>query len=638
MDIEQRWPRGLLRDLDNLSLEQHEPPATGRRSESQPRVYRPKKPHGHKAEHAHRRPRKSSSRRDDHNTVPDDPRENPRDSGNCEVFPVKKSLILCFDGTGNKFQGSAGDSNILKIYSMLDKEDPHLFRYYQPGIGTYVESSSLSKKSRIGRIKSWYTKAKDQAVGTSFGEHVMAGYKFLMRYYTAGDDIYFFGFSRGAYTARFLAQMLDYIGLLSTGNEEMLRFAWKTFSRWQMRTEGSDKEKKEKHETFRYMEQFRETFSRPVDSIRFIGLFDCVNSVPQFEAAWMKRSRFPYTAKMSADVIRHAVSIDERRAKFRQDLVSQAPPRHGKHHHLDEYMQWLHVDGLRNKETDEEPPSPRPDVHRNSSSQARFRPRKQYSRNTRLVSSTASRGSMESATPLHERIDGYDKPRRRGDEQDVSEVWFAGEHADIGGGWWLLDDEIRPASDLPLIWMLREAMRAGMPIDEAKLSKAQYHAGEIGAAMDKTYRIDSKDLDSDQTPKMSDIEYLATRTRLHDSLTFNGGLPWTSVIPWLIMEHLPFRRMDLQPDGTWKPISWPLPRGETRDMPDDAQIHSSVIQRMKVDPSYRPGNLIIGGGGRGVRKAPKSAGIGKWHVVRERGDPIGEAVVRAERKLSGMSR
>jgi hypothetical protein len=70
---------------------------------------------------------------------------------------------------------------------------------------------------------------------------------------------------------------LDYIGLLSTGNEEMLRFAWKTFSRWQMRTESSDKEKKEKHESFRYMEQFRETFSRPIDSIRFVGLFDCVN-------------------------------------------------------------------------------------------------------------------------------------------------------------------------------------------------------------------------------------------------------------------------------------------------------------------------------------------------------------------------
>lgn len=122
-----------------------------------------------------------------------DEKEEEKEEPSPQIFPTKKSLILCFDGTGNKFQGSAGDSNILKIYSMLDKEDPHLFRYYQPGIGTYVESSSMSKKSRIGRIKSWYTKAKDQAVGTSFGEHVMAGYKFLMRYYTAGDDIYFFG-------------------------------------------------------------------------------------------------------------------------------------------------------------------------------------------------------------------------------------------------------------------------------------------------------------------------------------------------------------------------------------------------------------------------------------------------------------
>lgn len=39
--------------------------------------------------------------------------------------------------------------------------------------------------------------------------------QFLMRYYTPGDDIFFFGFSRGAYTARFLAEMLDSVGLLS---------------------------------------------------------------------------------------------------------------------------------------------------------------------------------------------------------------------------------------------------------------------------------------------------------------------------------------------------------------------------------------------------------------------------------------
>lgn len=164
------------------------------------------------------------------------------------AYGAKKTLVLCFDGTGNKFSGTPADSNIVKIYSLLDREDPLQCHYYQPGIGTYVETSSLARKSRFGRIKSAYTKAKDQAVGSSFAEHVMSGYKFLMRYYNAGDDIFFFGFSRGAYTARFLAQMLDYIGLLSTGNEEMLRFAWKTFARWMMRTEDDDDAKKKKRE------------------------------------------------------------------------------------------------------------------------------------------------------------------------------------------------------------------------------------------------------------------------------------------------------------------------------------------------------------------------------------------------------
>lgn len=42
----------------------------------------------------------------------------------------RKKLVLCFDGTGNKFQGTSADSNILKIYRMLDREDGG-FHYYQ---------------------------------------------------------------------------------------------------------------------------------------------------------------------------------------------------------------------------------------------------------------------------------------------------------------------------------------------------------------------------------------------------------------------------------------------------------------------------------------------------------------------------
>jgi uncharacterized protein (DUF2235 family) len=100
-----------------------------------------------------------------------------------------------------------------------------------------------------------------------------------MRYYQDGDDIYFFGFSRGAYIARFLAEMLDHIGLLSTGNEELVRFVWKTFASWQQRHGGGEEAKEKERELFKFMKAFRETFSRPVRRIRFLGLFDTVNSV-----------------------------------------------------------------------------------------------------------------------------------------------------------------------------------------------------------------------------------------------------------------------------------------------------------------------------------------------------------------------
>jgi uncharacterized protein (DUF2235 family) len=142
----------------------------------------------------------------------------------------RRKFILCFDGTGNKFSGTDADSNILKIYRMLDRTDHTQFHYYQPGIGTYVTTHSLSHTGRLERVKSWYLKAKDSAIGTSLDEHVMGGYKFLMRYYRPGDDIFMFGFSRGAYTARFLAEMIDHVGLLSQGNEELIRFGISTFS------------------------------------------------------------------------------------------------------------------------------------------------------------------------------------------------------------------------------------------------------------------------------------------------------------------------------------------------------------------------------------------------------------------------
>lgn len=137
----------------------------------------------------------------------------------------------------------------------------------------------------------------DQAIGKSFEYHVSGGYKFLMQYYRPGDDIYIFGFSRGAYTARFLAEMIQHIGLLSRGNEEMVRFVFASFSEVQ-RTRGKKVKTAMEQEHEEHMLKFRNTFCRPHVRVHFLGLFDCVNSVSNFEVPFARHA-YSYIAQVS---------------------------------------------------------------------------------------------------------------------------------------------------------------------------------------------------------------------------------------------------------------------------------------------------------------------------------------------------
>ncbi|KAJ5341177.1 hypothetical protein N7541_010301 [Penicillium brevicompactum] len=662
---------------------------------------------------------------------------------------MPKQFVLCFDGTGNKFAGDESDSNVLKIFRMLDRSKSHQYHYYQPGIGTYVTSKSLSSHGRFQRIKSAYQKAKDSAVGSSFDEHVMGGYKFLMRYYSPGDEIYFIGFSRGSYIARFLAEMLDYIGLLEAGNEELVRFAWKTFAKWQQRSDDTEEEREEKKRLFTYMKAFRETFSRPISRIRFMGLFDTVNSVPRFESAWMQRTKFPYTARSSAKVIRHAVGIDERRAKFRQDLISGPRPQELKHHkhrhhlpknplehhmdrHRDEHnhLHLFHQDKERKaQKAQEDHPDNVPSIRFNDNSEEEKqdsekpgpefqapgwgphegesyyhsgRGRHASQANSRPGSRAESRagshagshlgdepatmkphayrapsprrslavpkasmedlhsvGSKESCQSAHSNVLSVQIPGTEDeededeDDQDIHEIWFPGCHADIGGGWKLAPDEKWALSHAPLVWMTQEAQKAGLELDERKMKQFQCleefsgdytpiqqeinarrpsRCLEPHAENDEAFRSmpNEKERSAASRDFWHALHTSSTEGLSHDCLLFNQGIPAMSVITWRIMEWLPFRRMDLQADGSWKPISWPLPRGEVRDVPLNAEIHVSAIRRMQANRNYRPGNVIVGGGGRGCRVAPEEYGMGEWVVFRNEGDPVRETYVRKD--------
>ena len=614
-------------------------------------------------------------------------------AGNQVFGPEKprKSFVLCFDGTGNKFNNTPADSNILKIFRMLDAGDPNYHVYYQPGIGTYVQSQSYSHTSFFTKTYSWVQKTRDSMIGSSFDQHLMAGYKFLMRYYQAGDDIYIFGFSRGSYTARFLAEMLDMVGLLPAGNEEMARFAFKSFARWQRRLDGTDEEKREKKRMFDFMTGFRETFSRPVRRIRFLGLFDTVNSVPRFEASFLRRSKFPYTAKSSAIVIRHAVAIDERRAKFRQDLIGETRRKSTKHANVNR-GEGLAPD-MKRVEKHSTAISAETRYRRKSISVGKARspsrgPTRGRSPDTKPKPNPLLSGVREdhfgshldagsvvgdassiasSAPPIRPNYDPDDEDEDL--PQDIQEVWFPGGHADIGGGWPLDDSETFPLSHTPLVWMVREAQKAGLRFvheqmvklkvidDEPPTDARDYNyepdpldstqpVPQLQISSPSPHRTSSAHLSRAQTADTDVLASLAGRPEakhmrvddtlavaaekgmLHDCLRFGQGTPLGGVLGWKVMEWMPFARMDLQPDNSWRAIRWPLPRGEVRDIPASAMIHTSALRRMEANPRYRPGNLIVGGGGRGVRVAPKEYGMGQWDVVREQGNPIGEVMVR----------
>jgi uncharacterized protein (DUF2235 family) len=70
---------------------------------------------------------------------------------------------------------------------------------------------------REGVGSKWYTRISGGAIGAGLGGNVVHAYGWLMEHYTEGDDVFLFGFSRGAFTARTLAGMIARCGLLHPG-------------------------------------------------------------------------------------------------------------------------------------------------------------------------------------------------------------------------------------------------------------------------------------------------------------------------------------------------------------------------------------------------------------------------------------
>ncbi|KAK4541310.1 hypothetical protein LTR36_008068 [Oleoguttula mirabilis] len=325
---------------------------------------------------------------------------------NANETPLKgRTIIICLDGTGDKFD--ADNSSIVHLQSCLKKSDPSQVTYYQSGIGTY-DGGGLSNGVHA---------AFDMAVGSGLGVHVRDAYMFLMQTYRENDRICLFGFSRGAYTARCLAGMVHKVGLLPAHNTAQVPFAYQfykdgTENGWKMSTD------------------FKKTFCMNVN-IHFVGVFDSVASVG-FIPRKLPLSSTPLN---KTSYFRHAMALDEHRSKFK----------------VCRYQQKDHV---------------RPDAGRDSIAELHEKADghvRRFSANLGARSEPQTKGMATSTVTADTGVLYEDKDGKLGklsgqaqDRQtDILEVWFAGCHADVGGGA-VANEERHKLAQIPLRWMIRQ--------------------------------------------------------------------------------------------------------------------------------------------------------------------------------------
>ncbi|KPV74241.1 uncharacterized protein RHOBADRAFT_44726 [Rhodotorula graminis WP1] len=223
--------------------------------------------------------------------------------GCCESLPRSAStrrLILCFDGTSNTF-GLGGITNLPVLFSIASADPAKQLLYYQVGVGQSI--SAHESTFAPGRMRDRVLAVLDEAIAYSIGQHICGGYRFLMDHWKPGDEIFLFGFSRGAYTARALAGMLQQVGLLPAGNEDTIPLAFSIYKRKAntMLVPGVET----------LAQGFKRTFSRDVE-VHFVGVWDTVASV----GALVPRT-LPFASGASyIHVFRHALALDEARTRY----------------------------------------------------------------------------------------------------------------------------------------------------------------------------------------------------------------------------------------------------------------------------------------------------------------------------------
>lgn len=207
-----------------------------------------------------------------------------------------KRLVCCLDGTWNTPDQEGNPTNVTEIMRAVRPVDDHGIQqivFYHKGVGT----------------GGWIDRLRGGALGRGLDENVRDAYRFLVNNYVPGDEIYVFGFSRGAFTARSLCGLVTGVGLLRDERSVTTADAWSAY-----RLPKDDPARGER------IAAIGEHVT-PGVRIRLVGVWDTVGAlgIPGNWLTWRMRSRHAFHDTALSDRIDHAfhaLAIDERRGPF----------------------------------------------------------------------------------------------------------------------------------------------------------------------------------------------------------------------------------------------------------------------------------------------------------------------------------
>lgn len=207
---------------------------------------------------------------------------------------MPKNIVICCDGTWNT-KDQAHPTNVSRLHAAVKRAtDSSQAVTYIPGVGT---DNNLLDKLFGG------------AFGHGLVDNIKGAYGFLVEKYQPGDDVFLFGFSRGAYTARSVAGLIRNCGVLKREHDDLTQQAFDMYR------------SRDNHPNSDAAREFRQTNSHEV-AVHFIGVWDTVGAlgIPLrgLNLLTQRKHRF-HDVKLSSSVENayQALAIDERRWSFK---------------------------------------------------------------------------------------------------------------------------------------------------------------------------------------------------------------------------------------------------------------------------------------------------------------------------------